>query len=170
MVRKLRRDIVRKISRKWEKTIAWTANSIFIFITGVTFFFGYLGNVKVLVDLAGVQEKVYEVSKYFYKVKPELVGATLNMDEVAKLLQLFLKYYSVFLLVILLLALTATIKIDKRYMSIPLFVTAAIAIFGASLSSLWFISLAYIVVALQLLLRRTRAINLFFKLFKRKTK
>lgn len=142
-----------KISRKWEKMIAWLANFIFIIVTSIAFFFGYFGSTKVLVGYPGVQEEIYDLARYFHQVKPELAGATINMEEVANLMQLFLKFYSVFLLVILLIAVVASVTMEKRSLSIALFVVAAVAVLAVTLAGLWFISVAYLVVVLLLMVR-----------------
>lgn len=143
-----------RISRRWEKMIAWFANLVLIIATAAAFFFGYFGSAKVLVGFPGVQEEVYDVSRYFHKVKPELAGATINMEEVAKLMQSFFKFYSVFLFVILLIAVIATALVDKRSASITLFVVAAVAVSAATLGGLWFISVAYLVVVILLIVRK----------------
>ncbi|MDO4814486.1 MAG: hypothetical protein Q3988_05250 [Gemella sp.] len=145
-----------RISRRWEKMIAWFANIVFIIATAIAVFFGYFGSTKMLVELPGVQEEVYDFARNFHQVKPELVGATINMDEVANLMQTFFKYYSVFLLVILLIAVIATASIEKRALSITLFVVAAVAVSAATLGALWFISLAYLVVVFLLIVRSGR--------------
>lgn len=146
-----------KISRKWEKMIAWLANFIFIIVTSIAFFFGYFGSTKVLVGYPGVQEEIYDLARYFHQVKPELAGATINMEEVANLMQLFLKFYSVFLLVILLIAVIASVTMEKRSFSISLFLIAAVAVSAVTLTGLWFISVAYLVVVLLLIVRRKKS-------------
>lgn len=147
---------MRKFSRKWEKMIAYFANAILTLLTSIALFFGYFGDTKVLVDLPGVQEGVSNISRYFYQVKPDLVDISFNIDQVAELLQLFLKFYSVFLLLMLLLAVVASVTIETRVASITLFISVAISIYAISLGKLWFISLAYLVVAFLLIVRKNK--------------
>lgn len=66
----------------------------------------------------------------------------------------FIIAYNLIVLTALITAVIATIFIEKKWLSIILFIIASIAVMFFSLGYLWFLSLAYLIVAIIVLIKR----------------
>lgn len=66
----------------------------------------------------------------------------------------FIIAYNLIVLTALITAVIATIFIEKKWLSIILFIIASIAVMFFSLGYLWFLALAYLIVAIIVLIKR----------------
>lgn len=66
----------------------------------------------------------------------------------------FIIAYNLTVLTALITAVIATIFIEKKWLSIILFIIASIAVMFFSLGCLWFLALAYLIVAIIVLIKR----------------
>lgn len=138
----------------WEKLIAWVSNIIMLIVALLVSLIAFTGVLEAVLANPAINELTNAYINMETMQDPMLAiflqSAGIQFSSVFGLVAILAKVYAIILIVVVVLGFIATISMRSRKFSAILFIiTAIINIFG-----LWFVSIAYALVALLLFFRR----------------
>lgn len=138
----------------WEKLIAWVSNIIMLIAALLVSLIAFTGVLEAVLANPAINELTNAYINMETMQDPMLAiflqSAGMQFSNVFGLVAILAKVYAIILIVVVVLGFIATISMRSRKFSAILFIiTAIINIFG-----LWFVSIAYALVALLLFFRR----------------
>lgn len=145
---------MKPFKRTVEKVLAWIANVILIFLTGVLAY-GSFFKISVIKD----NQEFLNLFKSELEKNPNganLNGVNLSAEQIIDYTIQGLKMYSVLLIVLVVVALLATFLMKKRILSGILFLLLAIVIAIGTVGLLIPVYLFYFIVAIMLFVRKER--------------
>ena len=140
---------MKPFKRTVEKVLAWIANVILIFLTGVLAY-GSFFKISVIKD----NPEFLNLFKSELEKNPN--GVNLSAEQILDYTIQGLKMYSVLLIVLVVVALLATFLMKKRILSGILFLLLAIVVAVSTVGLLIPVYLFYFIVAIMLFVRKER--------------
>lgn len=142
------------MKRTVEKILAWIANVILILLAGFVAFISFTGTARDILSDPTVKVQFENGIRDAVAENPALAGNVLSADEYMGLILSALKGYSIFAIILVVLAIVATLVMRKRILSGILFILVALLVTLGSFAILWFLGLAYLIVAIMLFVRK----------------
>lgn len=139
-------------SRTWEKVLAWIGNVVLILATLVVSLAVYSG------AMASVLESSEFRSAMMVSLSAELGSSTssVELDNIISIVSGVFSAYPVFLIALTIIALIASFTMSKRILSGVLFLILALVTFIGTMGVLVISSLAYLIVAILLFVRKPK--------------
>lgn len=146
---------MREFKRTWEKVIAWIANVIMLLSTALVAFFAYTSGFSGYLDITNSRAEFEMALQESISNNPALVGQNIPpVEELLVILDGVFKAYVIFLLVLTIVAIVATLLMKKRVLAGVIFIIIALLSVLLTFTILWFVSLAYLIVAIMLFVRK----------------
>lgn len=139
-------------SRTWEKVLAWIGNVVLILATLVVSLAVYSG------AMASVLESSEFRRAMMVSLSAELGSSTssVELDNIISIVSGVFSAYPVFLIALTIIALIASFTMSKRILSGVLFLILALVTFIGTMGVLVISSLAYLIVAILLFVRKPK--------------
>lgn len=140
------------MKRTWEKILAWISNVILILLTGFVASVAYGSMSKEILSSAEVKMELERAI-----AENPAVLTSVNVSDAEGFINLVisaLKGYTIFAVVVVVVAILATLLMKKRILAGVLFLLVAIAVTLGTFAMLWFVGLAYLIVAILLFVRK----------------
>lgn len=145
---------MKEFKRTWEKVLAWIANVIMLLSTVFVGAFAFTTGFSGFIELAGGRAEFERELTKSIAENPALAGQKISTAEIITILDNFFRGYTFFLAIFTVVAIVATLLIRKRILSGVLFLILAVVTVLATFTVLWFVSLAYLIVAILLFVRK----------------
>ena len=141
---------MKPFKRTVEKVLAWIANVILIFLTGVLAYGSFF-------KISVIKDNQEFLNMFNSELEKNPNGVNLSAEQIIDYTIQGLKMYSVLLIVLVVVALLATFLMKKRILSGILFLLLAIVIAIGTVGLLIPVYLFYFIVAIMLFVRKERS-------------